>query len=58
VRFGSIIARTADGNRVLAKVPATDGAMIAFLTDGKVEAVGSAGRVSRGEDGLMLWSVA
>jgi acetyl-CoA C-acetyltransferase len=58
VRFGSIIARTAEGNRVLAKVPATDESMIAFLTDGKVEAVGSAGRISRGDDGLLLWLAA
>jgi acetyl-CoA C-acetyltransferase len=56
VRFGSIIARTPEGKRVLAKVPAEDEAMIAFLTDGKVEAVGSAGQVRKGDGGLMLWS--
>jgi acetyl-CoA C-acetyltransferase len=55
VRFGSIIARTPEDKRVLAKVPAEDEAMIAFLTDGKVEAVGSRGRVRKGSDGLTQW---
>jgi acetyl-CoA C-acetyltransferase len=58
VRVGTVIARTPDGNRVLASVPANDEAMITFLTDGKMEPVGSRGRVSKGDDGLMIWSAA
>jgi acetyl-CoA C-acetyltransferase len=58
VRFGSIIARTPQQKRVLAKVPADEDAVIAFLTDGKIEPVGSTGRVTKGDDGLMHWSAA
>ena len=56
VRVGTVIARTPDDKRVLASVPASDAAMIAFLTDGLVEPVGSSGRVSKGNVGLMIWS--
>ena len=55
VRVGTVIARTQDDKRVLASVPASDAAMIAFLTDGKVEPVGSQGRISKGNEGLMIW---
>lgn len=57
-RVGTVVAQTPEGKRVLASVPPGDEAMIAFLTDGKVEPVGSAGRVSKGDDGLMRWSAA
>ena len=57
-RMGSIIARTKDGARVLAHVPAQDTAMIDFLTNGAVEAVGSAGRTALGETGLIHWHAA
>jgi len=43
VRFGTIIARTANGARVLARVPAEDAQMIAFLTNGAAEPVGAQG---------------
>ena len=56
VRVGTVIARTPKDKRVLASVPASDEAMIAFLTDGKVEPVGSMGRISKGNEGLMIWS--
>jgi acetyl-CoA C-acetyltransferase len=56
VRVGTVIARTPDNKRVLAAVPASDNAMIAFLTDGKIEPVGSTGQISKGDDGLLLWS--
>ena len=55
VRIGTVIARTLDDKRVLASVPASDAAMIAFLTDGKVEPVGSKGRISKGNEDLMIW---
>jgi acetyl-CoA C-acetyltransferase len=58
VRVGTVIARTPEGKRVLASVPANDEAMVAFLTDGKIEPVGREGRVSKGADGLMIWSAA
>jgi acetyl-CoA C-acetyltransferase len=56
VRIGTVIARTPEGKRVLASVPAANEAMMAFLTDGKVEPVGSSGRITRGDAGLMHWS--
>ncbi|MGL5837693.1 MAG: acetyl-CoA acetyltransferase [Sphingorhabdus sp.] len=56
VRVGTVIGRTPENKRVLASVSSSDDAMIAFLTDGKVEPVGSQGRVSKGDDGLMRWS--
>jgi acetyl-CoA C-acetyltransferase len=56
VRVGTVIARTPDSKRLLASVPANDAAMIAFLTNGEVEPVGSHGQVRKGDDGLMIWS--
>ena len=56
VRIGTVIARTPDGNRVLASVPASDVEMITFLTDGKVEPVGSKGHISKDNNGFMIWS--
>lgn len=55
VRFGTIIARTANGARVLARVPAEDAQMIAFLTNGVAEPVGAQGQTLRGADGLIHW---
>ena len=55
VKFGTIIARTSADARVLARVDAADEAMVAFLTDGKVEAVGASGRTERSDDGLIHW---
>ncbi len=55
VRVGTVIALTPDDRRVLASVPASDAAMIASLTDGKLEPVGRKGRISKGNDGLMIW---
>jgi acetyl-CoA C-acetyltransferase len=55
-RIGTVIARTPDGNRVLASVPASDETMIAFLTDGKVEPVGTAGVIIADSDGRRIWS--
>jgi acetyl-CoA C-acetyltransferase len=57
-RVGTVIARTPENKRLLASVPANDSEMIAFLTDGKVEPVGSQGRVRKGDAGLMIWSAA
>jgi len=40
----AVLALTPQGKRVVSKVDGSDSAMIAFLTDGKEEPVGSAGR--------------
>jgi acetyl-CoA C-acetyltransferase len=58
VRFGTIIARTPTGGRVLARVSAEDNAMIAFLSNGHAEPVGAAGQTQMGADGLMHWRAA
>ncbi len=58
VRFGTVIAVTPEGKRVLARIPAEDEAMIAFLFDGRVEPVGSTGRIMKGQSGLMEWRAA
>jgi acetyl-CoA C-acetyltransferase len=57
VRFGTIIARTPEGKRVLARVDGADEGLIAFLSDGKVEPVGALGRTEMGDDGLLHWRV-
>lgn len=48
---GVVIARTADAKRTLAHVDVSDAAMLAFLTDGKVEPVGTEGRVVALDEG-------
>ena len=51
-RAGVVVARTPTGARTLAHIDVTDAALLAFLTDGKAEPVGSAGTVEpRGEVG-------
>ena len=55
VRFGTVVARSPDGARFLAKVPAEDAAGIAFLTDGHAEPVGTLGEAVAGEDGDRVW---
>jgi acetyl-CoA C-acetyltransferase len=52
-RTGVIVARTPTGQRTLAKVPGEDSKTIAFLTDGNVEPVGTAGIIVRqGDDAI------
>lgn len=55
-RFGIIVGRNLAGERFLAKVPAQDADGIAFLTDGQVEPVGTAGVAGLGPDGDVLWT--
>ncbi|NJR79609.1 acetyl-CoA acetyltransferase [Sphingomonas corticis] len=51
---GVVVARTPAGERTLAKVPGEDEAMIAFLTDGAAEPVGTTGEIApEGDD--MVW---
>lgn len=54
-RFGTIIARTNEGRRTLARVDGIDEDTIAFLTDGQFEPVGRSGQIVRGQDGLARW---
>jgi acetyl-CoA C-acetyltransferase len=54
-RFGTVIAKTPSGARVLARVGPDDVEMIAFLTNGADEPVGSAGQTVMGRDGLVQW---
>jgi acetyl-CoA C-acetyltransferase len=54
-KHGVVMARSPDGTRFLAKVPAEDAATIAFLTDGKVEPVGTRGTGEKREDGTLIW---
>jgi acetyl-CoA C-acetyltransferase len=54
-RHGVIVALTPEGERTLAKVPATDEACIAFLTDGADEPVGSTGIIERDAEGDQIW---
>jgi acetyl-CoA C-acetyltransferase len=53
--FGVVVGLSPAGERFLARVPASDAATIAFLTDGATEAVGTQGEAVPGEDGLMVW---
>jgi acetyl-CoA C-acetyltransferase len=54
-KWGVIMARTPDGARTLARVPAQDAAGIAFLTDGRAEPVGSKGTILHDAGGLQVW---
>ncbi len=54
-RYGTVIARTPAGQRVLARVDGDDAALIRFLSDGAVEPIGTAGRIARGDGDLLHW---
>lgn len=54
-RLGVIVARTPAGERTLAKILATDGDGIAFLTDGAAEPVGASGTIVTGPEGDRVW---
>ena len=51
-KAGVIIARTPEDKRTLAHVDVTDAAMLAFLTDGKAEPVGTAGQIVTLDEGF------
>ena len=54
-RSGVVVARTPDGARTLALVPGDDASTIAFLTDGKIEPVGTTGSIVRDGDDMGIW---
>lgn len=51
-KAGVVVARTPEGARTLAHIDVGDAAMLAFLTDGSVEPVGTAGRIVAFETGF------
>ncbi len=51
-RAGVVVARTPAGERTLAHVDVEDAAMLAFLTDGKAETVGAAGKIVALDEGF------
>jgi len=54
-KSGVVVARSPDGARTLASVPADDAGTIAFLTDGKREPVGTNGTIVREGESLAIW---
>jgi acetyl-CoA C-acetyltransferase len=54
-KFGVIVGRSPDGGRFLAKIPGERADDIAFLTDGRAEAVGTPGLAVAGTDGDVVW---
>jgi hypothetical protein len=54
--FGTVIARTPDGARLMARVRADDTASVGVLTNLDTSPIGRSGRVRRGADGLLNWA--
>ncbi len=54
-RAGVVVARTLDGARTLAHVDVADAGTVAFLTDGKIEPVGTDGSILLQRDGRRFW---
>lgn len=54
-KLGVIVAKTAKGTRTLANVSESDQATLAFLTDGKVQPVGTEGSISVVDDNR-IWT--
>lgn len=55
VRFGTIIGRTPEGARFLARVPPEQERLISFLVSGAVEPVGATGHAVIDAEGLAEW---
>ncbi len=53
--FGTVIARTPAGQRLMARVPASDTATLARLTDLDARPVGLSGTVEAGDGGRLHW---
>lgn len=56
-KFGVVVGRAPGGQRFLAKIPPSDEAGIAFLTDGRAEPVGRPGEAVPGPDGDVYWRI-
>jgi len=55
-RAGVVVARTPEDTRTLAHIDAADATMVAFLTDGAVEPIGTAGSVVTDGGGRRIWA--
>ena len=55
-RFATIVARNSEGDRVLAHVPPDDAAVLALLTGGGLEPVGTRGMATAMDDGRTRWT--
>jgi acetyl-CoA C-acetyltransferase len=55
IRFGTVIGRTPEGARLLARVEAGDDKTLAMLLDRQVEPIGTNGMVHRDAEGLLHW---
>ena len=55
--FGTVIARTTDEHRLMARVAANDSSSLQVLMNLSATPVGRVGRVSRGPDNLLYWTV-
>ncbi|HEY5755238.1 MAG TPA: hypothetical protein VIU34_05415 [Steroidobacter sp.] len=55
--FGTVIARTSEDRRLMARVPASDSASLQVLTDLSTTPIGRVGQVTRGADNLLNWTV-
>jgi acetyl-CoA C-acetyltransferase len=54
-RAGVIVATTPTGARTLAHIDAADAAMVAFLTSGEVEPVGTSGTIKLASEDRRIW---
>jgi acetyl-CoA C-acetyltransferase len=54
---GTVVARTPQGERVVARVTGSDPSVLKFLTDEAVEPIGSTGYVYDGNDGLIHFAL-
>jgi acetyl-CoA C-acetyltransferase len=57
IRFGTVIGRTPDGARLLARVEADDTSSLERLLNADAEAVGATGMVSSDTEGLLHWHI-
>nr|WP_298719485.1 acetyl-CoA acetyltransferase [uncultured Steroidobacter sp.] len=55
--FGTVLARTAEGRRLMARVAPSDSSSLQVLTSLSTTPVGRVGHVSRGRDNLLHWTV-
>jgi acetyl-CoA C-acetyltransferase len=55
--FGTVIARTHEGQRLMARVTANDSPSLQVLTSLTTTPIGRVGHVARGTDNLLYWTV-
>ncbi|MCP3458900.1 acetyl-CoA acetyltransferase [Bradyrhizobium sp. CCGUVB23] len=57
IEHGVVMLRTEDERRTLARIPASDGATLAYLLNMERTPVGSLGQITMAEDGVPEWRV-